>query len=400
MRVLGAIESVEGKTRRDRIKNVAKMVFVDEEGKKRQFTWRTISTWYCRYQKHGITGIETKERRDKGQTRKATPEEVLEAVNEAKRYFKADAKPNKTDIYRKCIEKGLLCKQQIACSTFSRFINQFDLLDKRNTQNPRRLAFAMPYANDLWQTDTMFGPHVKHNGRSIQAKLIVFIDDASRVVCHGQFFPHENIDALMEALRNALYKRGVPKQIYADNGSIYCSSELSLVCARIGTVLRHAPVRDSPAKGKVERFFRTVRAQFLQLKLDLSSFKVLNKQFHEWVENCYNSRTHSVLKMAPIDRFTVDRRLITYLPPSETNDELFYNETTRKVAKDNTFRFDSTRYETPIELSNRNITIRYPRNGAKRRVVIYYKGDRVGDATVVDFIGNGRIKRKRKENSQ
>src|SRR5690349_10716027 len=90
----------------------------------------------------------------------------------------------------------------------------------------------------------------------VQAKLIAFLDDASRVCCHGEFFAAENTDTLVAALRSALYKRGVPQCLYVDNGSIYTSKEISEICARIGTLLCHAPVRDGAAKGKVERFFR------------------------------------------------------------------------------------------------------------------------------------------------
>ena len=57
MRVLGAIDTVEGRTRHERVHNVAAMTFLDEEGNPRQFTWRTIQTWYYRYKNHGITGM-------------------------------------------------------------------------------------------------------------------------------------------------------------------------------------------------------------------------------------------------------------------------------------------------------------------------------------------------------
>jgi len=244
MQVIGAIENAPGKSRRERILNVAKLVFLDEEGQKRQFTWRTISTWYYRYKSTGITGMMTKERKDKGVPRSCSPEEVLEAINEVKAFFKPGSRPSKAAMYRMCIERGILQAERIAYNTFSRTIKTFDLLDESRDQNPRRLAFAMEYANDLWQADTMFGPYVNHNGKKVQAKLIAFIDDASRVLCHGQFFPDEKIDSLMEALRNAFYKRGIPRQLYVDNGSIYCSAELTLVCARVGCILRHTPVRD------------------------------------------------------------------------------------------------------------------------------------------------------------
>ncbi len=115
----------------------------------------------------------------------------------------------------------------------------------------------MKFANQLWQADTMFGPYLDTGGSGRkQARLIAFIDDASRVLCHGEFFFEENVDTLVQAIRAAFYKRGVPEQLLVDNGSIYCSQEITLICARVGCILRHTPVRDAAAKGKIERFFR------------------------------------------------------------------------------------------------------------------------------------------------
>ncbi len=74
MRVLGAIDTVQGRTRHERVLNVAAMTFLDEEGNLRRFTWRTIQTWFYRYKNHGITGMTAHPRKDKGQTRKVTPE--------------------------------------------------------------------------------------------------------------------------------------------------------------------------------------------------------------------------------------------------------------------------------------------------------------------------------------
>ena len=119
----------------------------------------------------------------------------------------------------------------------------------------------------------MFGPQVG----GTQAKLIAFIDDASRVLCHGEFFLDENADSMIRALRSAFYKRGLPEQLLVDNGSIYCSQEITLICARVGCILRHTAVRDAAAKGKIERFFRRVRDQFLIRNLDLSSIQRLNQ---------------------------------------------------------------------------------------------------------------------------
>ena len=392
MRVLGAIDVAEGKSRQQRFRHVAGMTFTDEDGQPRSFTWRTIESWYFRYKKHGITGVANRPRKDKGKPRKITPEELLEAINTAMPHFKDGY--TKMAIYRFCIEKGLLQKSQLAQTTFFRFVREYDLFKPETEANKRRLAFSMQYANQLWQADTMYGPHVATDiGGHRETRLIAFIDDASRVLCHGEFFFEENIDSLVKALKAAFYKRGVPEQLYVDNGSIYAGQEITLICSRIGCILRHTAVRDAAAKGKIERFFKRVRDQFLSRQLDLSSLEALNRQFTLWVENEYNATEHSALGMKPIDRFGLDLRRIRFLSPSEANDELFYAEAERKVKKDNTFSFRNIRYETPVDLRDKEIQLRYERHRSGP-VVIFYKGQRMGLAKPLDLIANGLLRRK------
>ena len=397
MRVLGAVDTVDGRTRHERVHHVAAMTFLDEEGNPRQFTWRTIQTWHYRYKNHGITGMTNRARKDKGQTRKLTPEELLEAINAARPHFR-NHRSNKRALYRFCIEKGLLQPDRIAQTTFYRFIREYDLLAADDHDNKKRLAFSMKYANQLWQADTMFGPHVDTGVAGAarqQARLIAFIDDASRVLCHGEFFFEENVDTMVRAIRAAFYKRGVPEQLLVDNGSIYCSQEITLICARVGCILRHTAVRDAAAKGKIERFFRRVRDQFLVRQLDLSSLDALNRQFTHWVENDYNALPHDAIGMKPIDRFGIDLARLRFLPPSEHNDELFYAEADRKVKKDNTFSFAGRRYETPVDLRDQKIQLRFDRRRLNSTaVIIYHKGQRMGTARLLDAVANGLRRRK------
>jgi putative transposase len=398
MRVLGAIDTAPGRTRHERVHHVAAMTFLDEDGNPRQFTWRTIQTWHYRYKNHGITSMTQRSRKDKGQARKVTPEELLEALNAARPHFH-DQRSNKRALYRFCIEQGLLQHDRIAQTTFYRFIREHDLLAAQDSDdNKKRLAFSMKYANQLWQADTMFGPYVD-TGVSLkarkQARLIAFIDDASRVLCHGEFFVEENVDTLVRAIRAAFYKRGVPEQLLVDNGSIYCCQEITLICARVGCILRHTAVRDAAAKGKIERFFRRVRDQFLVRKLDLSSLDALNRQFSHWVENDYNALSHDAIGMKPIDRFGIDLSRVRFLAPSEFNDELFYAEAVRKVKKDNTFSFRGRRYETPVVLAGQPIQLRHDRHRHDSAcVIIYHKGQRIGVARLLDTVANGLLRRK------
>ncbi|HBE03543.1 MAG: hypothetical protein A2096_00785 [Spirochaetes bacterium GWF1_41_5] len=87
MRILGAIDSATGNTQDERVKHVASMIFLDEDGNKRQFPWRTIYTWWYRYKNHGITGVQPKTRSDRGNTRKVTPEQILEVIFQVMPFF-------------------------------------------------------------------------------------------------------------------------------------------------------------------------------------------------------------------------------------------------------------------------------------------------------------------------
>jgi transposase InsO family protein len=396
MRVLGAIDTAPGRTRHERMHHVAAMTFTDEDGNPRRFTWRTIQTWFYRYKNHGITGMTNHARRDKGQHRKTTPEELLEALRAARPHFH-NPRSNKRAVYRWCIEQGLLQADRIAQTTFYRFIREYQLLAADDQDDhKKRLAFSMKYANQLWQADTMFGPYVATgSGARQQARLIAFLDDASRVLCHGEFFLAENIDTLVQAIRAAFYKRGIPEQLLVDNGSIYCSQEITLICARVGCILRHTPVRDAAAKGKIERFFRRVRDQFLVRALDLASLEALNRQFTDWAENDYNARPHDAIGMKPIDRFGIDLSRLRFLAPSEHHDELFYAEAKRKVKKDNTFSFGGRRYETPVDLRGQEIQLRYDRSRTGHAgVILYHQGQRQGAARLLDAVANGLLRRK------
>jgi transposase InsO family protein len=251
MRVLGAIDMAPGHSIQSRIQAVSQMTFTDEDGQPRQFTWRTIQTWFSRYQKHGVTVMENQPRSDKGKVRKVVIEDVLEAIRKVRPKVHGKT-PTLALLYRLCIEGGWLTRAQIAPNTFRRVVKQYELLKPdEDSVNKYRLAFAKAHANEMWQADTLYGPHVSINGVAVQTRLIAFLDDASRVCCHGQFFPGENVDTLIEAIRAAFYKRGVPHSLYVDNGSIYSSKEIIQICARVGCLLHHTPVRDGAAKESV-----------------------------------------------------------------------------------------------------------------------------------------------------
>ncbi|HQZ29533.1 MAG TPA: DDE-type integrase/transposase/recombinase [Verrucomicrobiales bacterium] len=393
MRVLGALEYAEGASMKTRYEAVAAMTFKDEDGDHHQFTWRTIQTWWYWYRHHGM--VESPARSDKGTTRKVHPEALLEAIERVLPTFRKN--PNNLQaIYRACIEAGHLRRDQVAPNTFRRHVKRLELLKEAGAllEGPAkkaRLAFAKAHANEMWQSDTLHGPYLTIEGKAMKTYLICFIDDASRVIPHGEFYLADSTPRLIDCFQSALFKRGVPRSIYVDNGSNYSSKEFSLICARLGIQLIHTPVRDGAAKGKIERFFRTVRDQFLVRNLaDIRTLKQLNARFLDWVEDIYHQREHSTLGMKPLDRLGLDLSRQRFLTPSPFNKELFYLEESRNVRADNTFNLKGRRYEAPRDLRHRKIEVRFDRNDAGVPPIVYAAGERMGEATLLDFQSNDR----------
>jgi transposase InsO family protein len=312
MRVLGALEYAEGDSNAARYKAVSQMTFTDEDGRTHRFSPRTIEVWWYSYRKFGIATHPT--RADKGTTRKVAPEQLHEAIEQVLPSFHGK-KYNIAEIYRVCVQRGLLRNSRIGCTTFRRIVNRFNLLRPADHNSPKaRLAFAKAHANDLWQGDTLYGPYLHSRTQPpLKTFLICFIDDASRVVPHGAFYATDDTPNLIDCFQTAVYKRGVPKAVYVDNGSNYSSKEFGMICTRLGSVVIHTPVRDGAAKGKIERFFRTVRDQFLVRDLShISNLEGLNHEFIRWVEDTYHTREHSTLGMKPIDRFGLDLHRLHY----------------------------------------------------------------------------------------
>lgn len=103
---------------------------------------------------------------------------------------------------------------------------------------------------------------------------------------------------------------------------------------------------------------------------------------------------HSVLGMSPLDRFALDRHRVRFLPPNEANDELFFVEEDRHVRADNTFSFHAVRFEAPRHLPDRTIQVRFQRKAPTTRVIVYYKGERMGEARPLDALANDRPAQK------
>ena len=80
--------------------------------------------------------------------------------------------------------------------------------------------------------------------------------------------------------------------------------QLARACAVLGVKLVHAAPRAATTKGKIERFWRTVRDRFLVEVDDGVELVELNRLFSAWLEVVYHRCVHSETGVSPIERFS------------------------------------------------------------------------------------------------
>jgi putative transposase len=155
---------------------------------------------------------------------------------------------------------------------------------------------------------------------------------------------------LEAALRGGLAARGVPRSIYVDNGSAFVSAPLLRACAVLGIRLVHSTPGRPQRRGKIERFFETVRIQFL-VEVEargVANLDELNRLFSAWVETVYHRRVHSETNQAPIERLGAGA--VPALPTPEQLHEAFLWSETRAVTKTGTVSLHGNVFEVDAAL--------------------------------------------------
>jgi putative transposase len=213
--------------------------------------------------------------------------------------------------------------------------------------------FEAAKVNDLWVGDVAHGPRVA--GR--KALLFAFMDDHSRLIVGHRWGRSEDVLRLEAALRRGIASRGVPKRIYVDNGAPFVSHQLQRICAVLGIQLVHSRPGRPQGRGKIERFFATVRSQFLVEIADdqLATLDELNDLFTAWVETRYHHRPHRETSQSPLERFTAAG--IPDVPtPAQLREAFLWSET-RTVTKTAMVSLHGNHYEVDPALVGRRVQL-------------------------------------------
>ena len=283
---------------------------------------------------------------------------------------------------------GLLCKlleqegYTVARSTLERHLRLKGLSGKQLAADAKTggatRRFVRVGRNTLWQSDVKYGPYLpdpNNPKKKIRTYLLVIIDDATRLVVHAEFYADQKLPILEDGLRKAILRYGAPRSFYVDNGKIFTSTWLQLACAKLN--IRHLKTRPySPeAKGKVERFNRTVEnflAELLLQKAD--TLDELNRLFSAWLSEGYNHKPHSALdEKTPAEVFNSDSAPIRF-HSIEALAEAFLHEAERVVDKTGCLTLNGMLYDAGVEWVRKKVMLRFDPFDLKE-VQLWHEGE-------------------------
>ncbi len=346
-----------------------------------RLTRTTIRRWIKRYDGR-LESLYPEDRADTGQSRVLSEETGLALIRVRQTFPKAPV--------RKLIEQLEHAGWgKLAPTTAYRFLRDRGLMKAQQIIPEDRRKFEAELPNDLWQSDVLHGPLVETGGKKRKSYLIAFIDDHSRLVPYGEFYPGESLAFYLKALEQALSTRGLPRKLYVDNGAAFRSHHLEQVTASLGIALIHARPYKPQGKGKIERFFRTVRSDFLS-GFRGTTLHELNHAFDIWLREIYHRRKHGATGQAPWERFTARMEC---LRPAPANLLDYFRQTAhRRVAKDRTISLNGKLFEAPVGLIGQQVTLRYHPTDLDQ-IEVVWKSQSYGFLSLVHLQVNSRVKR-------
>jgi len=353
----------------------------------------TIRDWITRYKRggHRLEALYPRERADRGKSR------TIDDETAANLTCVRNEKPGATvgALIAVMVKRQLICPgTRLNTTNVWRFLHQNGLMPELKPVDRRKYEAELP--NDIWQSDVMHGPHVLVNERRQKAYLIAFIDDHSRLIPYGAFYLSENLAAFLDTFEKALAKRGLPRKLYVDNGSAFRSRQLEHICASLAIALIHSKPYQPEGRGKIERFFRSVRMQFLPTVETEISLADLNIAFQRWLAQ-YHQRRHSAIGQSPLQRYGVNIQCLRAAPDDLKNH--FRMVVRRTVAKDRSVTIDGRLFEAPVALIRKRIDLLYHKN-QPLQVETRLSGKSYGMLQPVDLAVNCRVKRDKNHNTQ
>lgn len=223
--------------------------------------------------------------------------------------------------------------------------------------------FQKRHRNALWQSDIKYGPFlpIGTGGASKQVYLVLFVDDATRFVLHGEFYESLEQAIVEDCFRKAIGQYGLPETVYFDNGKQYRTKWMGRTCSKLGIRLLFAKPYSPESKGKVERLNGAVGSFLNEVVLEKpKTLEGLNTLFQAWLSECHQNKFHSALAEAtsPQMAFRSDTKALRFVEPELLANSFLHCED-RKVDKAGCISFMGKKYEVGLLFIGRTVQVVY-----------------------------------------
>jgi transposase InsO family protein len=378
------------------IRELARREYAIPGSRRRFLGEKTIEAWFYAWRREGIAGLTPKPRGDRGVSK--LPATVQEAIVVAKR---ENPKRSIRQLKQLLESAGVVARGTLSRSAIHRLLQQQGLSRTTGSASvpEEHRRFVAQYANSIWYGDVMHGPTVTVQGKRCKVFLVSLLDDASRLIAHSAFCTGETALDIEGVLKQAVLKRGLPRKLVVDNGAAYRAATLQGICARLDIRLIYCRPYAPEGKGKLERWHRTCRDQFLsELEVSgLADLDDLNARLWAWIEQVYHRRPHGGLDgQTPLARYQQDLPHIRTLGYKACQlDALFHHRAGRKVRKDGTVSYQGQDFEVPYELSGKTVQLVVDPHAKTVVGVENDEGQSLGAATPLDAIANAHRRRRK-----
>jgi putative transposase len=359
----------------------------------RRYSVATLERWFYRYKQKGLAGLMPAPRSDKGRARALAPE-LRQVLLDIRREHPAASVPL---ILRTLQAEGRLQPGSVSAPTVRRLLAQAGLPRRARralSHTAQRLRWQAEGPMVLWHGDVCHGKSLRIDGRVRPLRIHALMDDASRYVTALWALHSEREQDMLTLLAGAIRRLGVPKAFYLDNGSTYRGEGLATACARLGVTLLHARPYDPQARGKMERFWRTLREGCLDYLGEVTSLHEVNVRLWAWLDQHYHLSPHAALlgrspqavfRSAPQQPLEVDEARLR---------QALTGRVERLVRKDSTLSLSGQHYELEAgHLAGQRVVVCHSLLHSSELPWVEHAGRRYG-LRPVDPVRNGRTRRK------
>lgn len=348
-----------------------------------QVSTTTLRRYLTAYRAGGFEALRPVTRGDAGVPR-ALPPEVLARAIALREEQPARTTQTLVDILQR--DASLPLAHPINVHTLTTHLRRAGKTRRLLAQRPTAYRrFEREQVNALWQGDALVGPWLPdpgQPGKKRRAHLFCFIDDHSRLVPYAEFFYDEALPRMERVLKIAILRRGLPQALYVDNGQVYAATQFGAACATLGIRRIHTAPYSPESKGKQERFFETLRAQFLPEveASNVTTLGELNESLWAWLERIYHQHEHSETGQTPLARYTAGLDQVRTADPEILRRAFLWRES-RKVRRDATLALQGNLYQVDRHLAGRTVELRFDPFDLSR-MELYLDGVALGTATV------------------